>query len=84
MKKPKKKVLYTIEKDPVDTLITLGLGLTVFPWITMLSIGALGHRLGIPFLYKFGFFNVVLVILALYPVRGAGSTKKIVVGPTNE
>lgn len=38
-------------------------------WITMLAIGAVGHRLGIPYLFRFGFWDVFLVGVALSVVK---------------
>lgn len=37
----------------------------VKPWITMLAIGALGHRLVIPYLFRFGYWDVFLLGIAL-------------------
>lgn len=41
----------------------------VKPWVVMLAIGALGHRLGIPYLFRFGYWDVLLLNLALGVVR---------------
>lgn len=69
---------YTIENELKDSLITIGLGLTLFPYVVMLALGALGHRLDIPFLFKFGFFEALLLNIATYPIRGSGFGRKIV------
>jgi len=68
---------YTIKNDPKDSLVTLGLSLTLFPWITMLAVGALGHRLHVSILANLDFIDILLIQIALYPVRGSGFTKKI-------
>lgn len=69
---------YTIENDRKDSLITLAWALTVFPWLVMLAVGALGHRLELPYLFKFGFFEVLLVNVAAFPFRNPGFVKKVV------
>lgn len=69
---------YTIENELQDSLITIALGLTIFPYVVMLALGALGHRLDIPFLSKFGFFEALLLSIAAYPLRNPGFGKKVV------
>lgn len=69
---------YTIENELQDSLIAIALGLTIFPYAVMLALGALGHRLDIPFLFKFGFFESLLLNIAAYPVRNPGFGKKII------
>ena len=36
------------------------------PWLAMLCLGALGHRLDIPYLLTLGFWDVWLAVFALW------------------
>lgn len=39
--------------------------LFISPWTVMLLLGALGHQLGIPYLFKFGYWETFCAILAI-------------------
>lgn len=67
---------FVIEEAPSRTAA----GIPVFfitVWINMLVIGALGHRLNIPYLFKFNYWNVALLQLALSMFRGRPISKFI-------
>lgn len=53
---------FTLKEDP-KWLATIG-AFFVVTWITMLSVGALGHQLHQPELYQFGYWTVALVKIA--------------------
>lgn len=65
---------YLIKQDSDDMLMDFCLA-PVFIWLTMLAIGALGHYLHVPFLFKFNYFNTLLLFVATYPLRGSRTRK---------
>lgn len=45
------------------------------PAVIMVSIGALGHQLNIPYLFKFGYWQVFLLLIVTGMFRGRGVSK---------
>lgn len=50
-------------KYPGATLIDR---LLIDPWLAMVCLGAIGHRMDIPYLLTWGFWDVWLVVFALW------------------
>lgn len=65
---------YIIEPEKRQMRLEIIL-LPVQIYIVMLSVGALGHYLNQPFLFKFNYLNTFLAIVAMYPFRGASTRK---------
>lgn len=54
---------YLIKDDP-QGIISDVISIFVRPWLAMMAIGALGHRLDIHYLYKFNYWNMFLIEIA--------------------
>lgn len=51
--------------DATSTIAKLIVRFVIDPWAGMLAVGALGHRLNLPVLFRFGFFEAALVVLII-------------------
>lgn len=70
-------VKYIIKEDPQQMAIG-GIVAITGVWAAMLSLGALGHFLNIPYLFRFNFWNVMLINFILALARSGRTTKWIV------
>lgn len=67
--------MYTIKEDNYAMLFRVIGNLILMPWLAMLALGALGHRLDIPYLFKLGFFETFLICWVTPVFRGGYVTK---------
>lgn len=77
------KEQYQIENDPLHTVGRLLFRLTIDPFVLMIALGALSHRLQHPqalsvFLGQFDFWTCLLVVVALQAVSPDMSVGKLI------
>lgn len=70
---------FVIKEDPISSALDIPLFFALI-WVVMLSLGALGHRLHVPFLLHIGYWDVALARIASNILRSQPIRRWVVAG----